>query len=96
MWTRGGRELIYRDAAQRLTAVPVETSGPVFRPGRPTTLDVTVESIGVAWRSYDVSSDGQRFLVMKTLAERQQNTSSAGFVVVQNWFEELQRLVPAK
>ena len=96
VWTRAGRELIYRGAAQRLTAVPTETSGPAFRSGRPSTLGITVESIGVAWRSYDVSADGQRFLVMKTLAERQPDTSSAGFVIVQNWFEELKRLVPAK
>jgi serine/threonine-protein kinase len=96
VWTRGGRELIYRDASQRLTAVQAETGGPAFRSGRPSTLGITVESIGVAWRTYDVSADGQRFLVMKTLPERQQDTSPAGFVIVQNWFEELKRLVPTK
>ncbi len=96
VWTLGGRELIYRDAAQRLTAVSVDTNGPVFRPGRPSTLGVTVEPMGVAWRTYDVSSDGQRFLVMKALPERPGDTSSTGFVVVQHWFEELMRLVPAK
>jgi serine/threonine-protein kinase len=96
VWTQGGRELIYRDAALRLTAVAVDTTGPVLRPGRPSTLAVTVDSLGVAWRSYDVSSDGQRFLVLRRLAERPRDTSPAGFVVVQHWLEELTRLVPAK
>jgi serine/threonine-protein kinase len=96
VWTKGGRELIYRGAAQRLAAVAVDPSGPVLRVGRPSILAVTAEPMGEAWRSYDVSSDGQRFLVMKTLAARPQGAAFAGFVVVQNWIEELKRLVPTR
>jgi hypothetical protein len=33
---------------------------------------------------------------MKEGAGRPQDASPPGFVVVQNWFEELKRLVPAK
>jgi eukaryotic-like serine/threonine-protein kinase len=95
VWTKGGRELIYRDAAERLTAVSVDTTGPVVQVGRPSTLAVTAEPVAVAWRSFDVSSDGQRFLVMKRRPERPEDSSSTGFVVVQHWFEELRRLVPA-
>ena len=46
-----------------------------------------------AFRTYDVSPDGQRFLMIKegtTVTVR----SRAGFTVVENWFEELRRLVP--
>ena len=96
VWTRGGLELIYRAGAQRLTAVSVETTGPMFRAGRPSTLAVTVEPMGVAWRSYDASLDGQRFLVIKNLVNRPQDASSPSFVIVQHWFEELTRLVRAK
>ena len=43
-------------------------------------------------KSYDVSSDGERFLVLK------ENTSTVAdgshLIVVLNWFEELNRLVP--
>ncbi len=46
-------------------------------------------------RTYDVSLDDERFLMMKAF------TSSTGgevirpqIIVVQNWFEELRRLVP--
>ena len=41
---------------------------------------------------YDVSADGQRFLMVK---ESEQTTSVTQFNVVLNWFEELQRRVPA-
>jgi serine/threonine-protein kinase len=94
VWTLGGRELLYLDAAGQVMAVA--TTGAAFRPGRPSTLAGRIEPMGLAWRTYDVSSDGQRFLVMKKLPERAQDTSAPGFVVVQHWFEELARLVPAK
>jgi hypothetical protein len=46
-----------------------------------------------AWLpNYDVSPDGQRFLMLKD--ETQQATTSTQIVVVQNWFEELKRRVP--
>jgi len=39
-------------------------------------------------RQYDVTSDGQRFLMIK------QGDASARIVVVENWHQELKRLVP--
>jgi len=41
---------------------------------------------------YDVTADGQRFLMIK-----ETSTESAGpppIIIVQNWLEELKRLVP--
>jgi hypothetical protein len=40
-------------------------------------------------RTYDVSPDGRRFLMMKA-----DTTTPTNIVVVQNWFSELTRLVP--
>jgi serine/threonine-protein kinase len=45
------------------------------------------------WRNYDVSKDGKRFLTVKQLPEPAA-TRTRELVVVQNWFEELKRLVP--
>jgi hypothetical protein len=48
-------------------------------------------------RHYDVSLDGKRFLLLKDV-----DTAGAGkpappeFRLIQNWTEELQRLVPAE
>ena len=39
---------------------------------------------------YDVSLDGQQFLMVRS----PEAAETPGFVVVENWFEELKRLVP--
>jgi hypothetical protein len=43
---------------------------------------------------YDVSRDGQRFLLLKAVEGDEQKTPPPQIVVVTNWFEELRRLVP--
>ena len=45
-------------------------------------------------RSYDVSADGKRFLLIKEEINRDQSTVPTSLVVVRNWREELKRLVP--
>jgi len=43
--------------------------------------------------NYDVSPDGQRFLMIKP-DEQSSSSSPTQIVVVQNWFEELKQKVP--
>jgi hypothetical protein len=76
--------------------VPVEAMGPTDRTGTPPTIVTAAYAVPGPWRAYDVSSDGQRFLVMKQSTSSQQDASPPSFIVVQNWFEELRRLVPSK
>jgi hypothetical protein len=50
-------------------------------------------------RTYDVSPDGKRFLMIKDLPPTSTSSSSPPspqLVVVINWFEELKARVPAK
>ncbi|HSZ63777.1 MAG TPA: hypothetical protein VK828_18400 [Terriglobales bacterium] len=42
--------------------------------------------------NYDISADGQRFLMLKPV--EQAEIALTQIVVVQNWFEELKRRVP--
>jgi hypothetical protein len=49
---------------------------------------------GVGGRNYDVSSDGQRFLMMKPVSVSGVATSGRNIEVVLNWSDELIRLVP--
>jgi hypothetical protein len=44
--------------------------------------------------NYDVSHDGQRFLMLKPVEQEQ--AALPQIVVVQNWFEELKRRVPVR
>jgi hypothetical protein len=46
-------------------------------------------STGTAGRTYDVSSDGQRFLMIKAPGA----DAGVALIVVQHWDEELKRLV---
>jgi hypothetical protein len=46
-------------------------------------------------QTYDVSPDGQRFLMIKN-ADAEGKVSPPQIIVVQNWDQELKRLVPTK
>ena len=45
---------------------------------------------------YDISADGQRFLMIKEGGGTDQIAAPPQIIVVQHWTEELKRLVPAK
>jgi serine/threonine-protein kinase len=82
-WARSGRELFYIDASTTMMAVPVDTSGPAFRAGTPVKVfDAGRYSSWSPPRNYDVSPDGQRFLMIKDGPARDQ------LVVVERFFEE--------
>jgi hypothetical protein len=55
-----------------------------------------LRGVSVSLRTYDVSPDGQRFLVIKDAPGSDASAITAGIVVVQNWVEELKRLVPVR
>ena len=89
-WSLNSRELFYRDGSA-VMAVAYDTE-PTFSPGIPDTLFVGDYAYTFGLKSYDVAPDG-RFLMIKPVAQ----TEGAGpprINVVQNFFEELNRLVP--
>ena len=60
---------------------------------------VTFRDIGAGeafGRTYDYDNNGRRFLMIRTPESPEASTTLPGFVVVQNWFEELKRLVPTR
>ncbi len=82
-WARSGRELFYLDASNRLTAVSVDTSAAALRVEPPLRLLQNSYYAG----SFDVSLDGQRFLMIKEdPAARPPNTP---IVMVMNLVESL-------
>jgi serine/threonine-protein kinase len=90
MWTRGGRELVYRDG-DSVMAVSVDLDN--GRSGAPHALFAGPYPDNPGWtrpRSYDVTPDGERFLMLK----RPQDSPHPQIVVVLNWFEELRAKVP--
>ena len=74
-------------------AVAIETeSEPELSVGTPRLLFEGRFLPGPNWarRNYDISPDGQRFLMI----QREQDLVPTEIIVVLNWFEELKRLVP--
>ena len=92
LWARSGRELFYRDG-NRMMSASIQTT-PKFSAGNPTKLfERDFSGLG---RTYDVSRNGQRFLMIKNTTAGDQTSTLASMVVVLNWFEELKRKVPTK
>ena len=60
-------------------------------PGTPRVLFESQHEFGQAYRKYDVTPDGQRFLTIKP----DPNAERREVIVVLNWFEELKRIVPS-
>jgi len=88
-WSRDGYELFYRSGDQMI-AVAIMLQ-PTFRASKPQVLfEKPYWSFGFL-RNYDVTSDGRRFLFLK---ESEQAATATHIEVVQNWTEELKRLVP--
>jgi hypothetical protein len=93
LWSRSGQELFYVTLEGAVMSVPVQRGaawqhGPATQVVRPGYFHA-----GEVYRTFDVSRDGQRFLMIK------QNVNAGdvlrSIIVVQNWDQELKRLVPA-
>ena len=100
-WSPDGRELLYLrapagppDAAMRVTLDIEEGDPPSLIVGTPEPLFDWQYFGGPDLRYYDVSSDGQRFLVVGSGAPANAGDATPEITVVLNWFEELKRLVP--
>jgi len=88
-WSPDARELFYRQGEQMMV-VAVETQ-PTFTVGRPRLVFESMYTMGnVGNPNYDISPDGQRFLMIKATEEEVVGQIN----VVLNWFEELKRLAP--
>jgi serine/threonine-protein kinase len=90
LWARDGRQLFYRWEDQ-VWVVDIRTDG-AFATSKPRLLfNHPGYYISGPIRSYDLSFDGQRFLMMKL--EQRTPSPVTEMILVQSWFEELKRLV---
>jgi serine/threonine-protein kinase len=97
LWSANGQELFYIALDGALMAVRAALRGgtwsDAFSPAK--VLEGRYETLGgLAPRTYDVSRDGQRFLMVKEVPANQ--AAAPQIIVVFNWVEELKRLVPTR
>jgi eukaryotic-like serine/threonine-protein kinase len=98
-WSRDGRELFYTTTATlggqasvtRMMAVAFRAA-PTFVASPPRILFEGRYGATAIVRPYDVSPDGQRFLMVKH--KERAPISASQMIFVQNWFEELKARVP--
>jgi serine/threonine-protein kinase len=83
LWARSGRELFYLVLPGRMMAVPIQ-SGPTFAAGNPQVVFEGRYFTG-GGRSYDVSPDGRRFLMIKDASATSDTSTPPQLIIVQNW-----------
>ena len=88
LWRKDGKELFYRVSGGAVMAVEV-TPGAVFKSGQPKQLfqvpAVNVNGFGYSW---DVSADGQRFLIN---TNRDEGAAQEPITLVLNWTAGLRK-----
>src|SRR5262249_14842527 len=99
-WARNGRELFFLDENDQLSSVAIQTTGSGIQAGVPKAILSTKYHAGSSTRgydlrSYDVSPDGQRFLMIKEMSP-EGSGPVASMVVVVNWGTEVKSHFGAK
>jgi hypothetical protein len=90
-WTKNGAELVYRDGNKMMAVdVSIKNGVPTFTSPQRLFDDRYLFGPSTSIANYDVSPDGQRFVMVKG------EPGSSRLNIVLNWFDELKRLVPAK
>jgi len=92
IWGPDSRTLFYR-SGDAMMEVSVETE-PTLSAGSPMVLFNGDYFYADFNRSFDLSSDGQGFLMIKGPTRTDQASVPTHLLVVDNWFEELNRLAP--
>jgi eukaryotic-like serine/threonine-protein kinase len=100
VWARDGRELFYLNEDDLLTSVSIQTTASCIQAGVPNVILSTryyagSSTRGYDLRSYDVTVDGQRFLMIKEMSP-ESTPALASMVVVVNWAEEAKSRMGAK
>jgi serine/threonine-protein kinase len=94
LWSPDGREIFYLGSpgSRTLMAVSVTRSAGRLQLGKPEALfDVGSYFFGGIGRNYDITPDGRRFVMVKSLDSRQND--AAPITLVLNWGEELRERV---
>ena len=97
-WSADGRELFYRTDSG-LMVVPFEPDADEFTVGRAEELFTGafegpyLRVAGESYQDYDVTADGQRFVMFPRTGE-DDRAGNDHVTLVFNWFEELKARVP--
>ena len=96
LWSKNGRGLFFSSPnGQQMFTVAVQ-SGTTFLPGRQRIFfEDSMLAQATGFRPYDIAFDG-RFVVIRRSQAKEVGSPESNLTLMQNWFEELKRLVPTK
>jgi hypothetical protein len=95
-WSRDGSELFFGGLDNRQILAASVAFSPVLVTGTPRVLfDFPIVPIRGGPRPYDITPDGRFVIIQRDQAEAT-GSGASNMILVQNWFEELKRLVPTK
>jgi serine/threonine-protein kinase len=94
LWAKNGREIFFVDGDRGLVAATFDpTSGTLL--GQETLFTIPADVLTVDGNNfYDVTADGDRLLMARIYAGEAGSDEEPQFILIQNFFEELKRLVP--
>ena len=89
MWAKSGSELFFVGPSRGMVATQLDpSSGRVLT--QETLFTLPQRYGGTSAQSfYDISSDGERFVMVRSFIDDAEEEDFTGFVLVRNWFEEL-------
>ena len=87
VWSKDGKALYYRNN-YNMMKVPIEIK-PNFNPGKPILLFEKKFNMGTYGINYDISPDGDHFLMVKIELPKQESLND--IKIIQNFFEEVER-----
>ena len=94
-WSKNGRELFYETIDHRIMAVDYTVKGNSFMPGKPK-LWSDRQLFYTGSSSLELAPDGKRFLVFQPVETTPGEKGSVHVTMLLNFFDELQRRIPAK
>jgi len=92
LWSRDGKELFYRNGGGDMVSVEVTASGPPPLGRQRVLFSALAYTFEGVHRTYDVTPDGRRFLMLRNVANS--STDNGAVVVVENFFDVLRHKVP--
>ena len=95
LWSRDGQELFFSTYNRQMVVAPVQL-GTTFVFGRPEVLFEFAMVMSPGSQPYDITPDGRFMIIGSGEGDASDGQATQQIVFVQNWFEELKRLVPTK
>ena len=95
VWSRNGRELFFSGPDSRQILAVAVQSGTTLVAGRPQVLfEFAMLPVAGSNRPWDLAPDGRFVIIGSAQADAGASAPAPSLILVQNWFEELKRLVP--